>query len=320
MDNKIYKELYEKIKESNYIVLLTHKNPDPDTIGSALALSSYLKTKQKKHKVFNVSKNSLPQKLEFLEGFSKIVEQLPTNYDLVIYLDCSNEFMVGRPIDKNVFSIVIDHHQTSSKDANISFIDPNSGSTGELVFDFFSYNNIKITKEIATALYVSIYEDTVGFSTPRTTANTFNKIAKLVNTGIDVAIISNKLKRSDSLAKYRALPKILDTLELYNEGKIATIYCEDIWLEQSGAKSSELDFVSNLVLNIAIVKVVIYFRKVDNKIRVSLRGKGELNLSKIAQNFNGGGHKNAAGFIMDEKSIKKAKDEVLNFLKNHIFD
>jgi len=320
MERKVYKKIYEKIEEARYILLLTHKNPDPDTLGSALALSSYLQRNQKKHKVFNLSKNSLPRKLEFLTGYSKIVDQLPKSYDLVIYIDCSEESMVGTKIDKEVFSISIDHHQIDNSDLNLSLINPDSGSTGELIFDFFTYNDIKTTKDIATALYVSIYEDTVGFTTPRTTSNTFNTIAKLVDTGIDVATIANKLTRNDSLAKYRVLPKVLDTLELHCEGNIATVYCKELWLQQSGVDSSEIDFVPNMILNIAIVKVAVYFRKVDNKIRVSLRGKGDVNLSEVAKHFDGGGHKNAAGFNIEDSSIKELKERVLSYLKNHTFD
>ena len=319
MENNLYKNILNKIEEAHYILLLTHKNPDSDTLGSALALSSYLKIKQKKHKVFNLSKNALPRKLEFLDGFSKIVDQLPKFYDLVIYLDCSEEFMVGTTIDKEVFSIVIDHHKTSKKDANMFLVDEISASTGELVFDLFHHNKIKITQDMATALYVSIYEDSVGFTTPRVTAKTFEKIGKLVETGIDVEFISDQLKRNDSLAIYRALPRVLDTLELHYEGNIATLYCEEIWLEQSGADSSELDFISNMVLNIKLVNVVVYLRKVDNTIRVSLRGKSKIDLSKVAQNFNGGGHKNAAGFTIEAETIKEVKGRVLNYFKNHTF-
>lgn len=319
MKTNIYKEIYKKIEESNYILILTHKNPDPDTIGSALALSGYLQNKRKKHKVFNFSKES-QRKLNFLAGFEKITNRLPQSYDLVIYIDCSEDYMVGASLDKDIFSIAIDHHQTSKQEANICLIDPSSGSTGELVFEFYRQNNIKFTKEIATALYVAIFDDTVGFTVPRTSEQTFEKITELVKTGIEPSFIADKLIRQDSLAKYRALPKVLNTLELHCEGRVATIYLEDEWVEETGVDIAHIDGVTNMVLNIAVVNIAVYFRKVDSKVRVSLRGKGDIDLSKLAQHFNGGGHKNAAGFYMENKSLELSKEEFLDFFKNYTFD
>jgi len=320
MENKIYKDIFNKVTESNYILLLTHKNPDPDTIGSALAFGSYLQSIQKKYKVFNIDKNSVPKKLEFLKGSNKITEQLPKSYDLVIYFDCSEDSMVGTSINKDIFSIIFDHHKTGKNDLNIVLNDSSCASTGEVVFDFFEKNNITISKDMATALYVSIFSDTVGFTTPRVNATTFEKLSKLTQTGIDPSFIANRLQQQDSLAKYRALPKILNSLELYREGKVATIYCKEKWIIQSGAELSELDFISNMILNIAIVETVAYFRKVDNYIRVSLRGKGNIDLTKIALKFDGGGHKNAAGFNLDIKSIDEAKRCFLDSIKNYTFD
>jgi len=319
MQNKIYKEVFDKINESNYILLLTHKNPDPDTIGSALSLGNYLQSIKKKYKVFNISKASIPRKLEFLKGCNKITEQLPKSYDLVIYFDCSEEKMIGTTINKDVLSIAFDHHKTAGSTLDFLVNDENKGSTGEVIFEFFEKNNIKISKDMATSLYVSIFSDTIGFTTPRVDAKTFQKLSKLLETGIDPSVIANRLQREDSLAKYRALPKVLESLELHFEGKIATVYCEESWIEESGVELSELDFVSNMVLNIAIVEISAYFRKIDNSIRVSLRGKGDFDLTKIAQQFNGGGHKNAVGFTLDGVSIEEAKRCFLSSLKNYTF-
>lgn len=319
MKKQLFYQLFEKIQYSNYILIVTHKNPDADTLGSALALGNYLDSSRKKYKIYNQT-TCFPKKWEFLKGLNKITNQLPKQYDLIIYVDCSEEKMVGIELTNDIFSIAIDHHQTTSFAQDLSIIDSTSGSTGELVYNFFEYNNIKFTKDIATPLYVAIYEDTVGFTTPRTTSLTFGKITRLIQAGIEPAYISNQLLRQDSLAKYRAIPRVLDTLELHYAGNIATVYCENQWVEQTGVSLEELDFISNMVLNIAIVKVSAYFRMVDNKVRVSLRGKSNIDLSDIAKKFNGGGHKDAAGFNIETLCIEEAKEEFLKYFKNHIFD
>jgi phosphoesterase RecJ-like protein len=103
------------------------------------------------------------------------------------------------------------------------------------------------------------------------------------------------------------MPKILETLELHNEGMIASVYLDKNWIKQTGATVNECDDIVNMVLSIAIVEVVAYFRIVDNKTRVSLRSKGDIDVSIIAQRFDGGGHKNAAGLSLDTLCIDTAK-------------
>jgi phosphoesterase RecJ-like protein len=107
------------------------------------------------------------------------------------------------------------------------------------------------------------------------------------------------------------MPKILDTLELHKEGKIASVYLQSDWLKQTGASINECDDIVNMVLSIGIVQAVMYFRIVHNKTRVSLRSKGNIDVSLIAQNFDGGGHKNAAGLSINTLDISEAKKLLL---------
>ncbi|MEA3314340.1 MAG: DHHA1 domain-containing protein, partial [Campylobacterota bacterium] len=120
-----------------------------------------------------------------------------------------------------------------------------------------------------------------------------------------------------SLAKYRILPKILDTLELHFEGKFATVYLEPKWLDETGATLTESDDVVDMILKISIVEAVGYIRDKKGKARVSLRSKDDLDVSIIAQEFNGGGHKNAAGLTIDTSNIQEAKDNLLKSVKKY---
>ena len=308
------KLILDQINDAHYILIVTHKNPDADTISSALALSNFMYENKIKHKVYNSDKN-IPRRLNFLPKFDKITPIVPKYYDLVIYVDCANTYRSDIVIEDDKKIINIDHHQSNDNFGFINVVDDKKASNAEVIFEFFQYNNIKISKNIATCLYVGIYDDSIAFTTPRTTKETFSKIQALADTGIDFSQIANDLTRRDSLARYRILPKILETLQLHNEGELATIYLDDIWLKETGATVNECDDVVDMALNIAIVKIVAYFRIIDGKVRVSLRGKGTYDLSDIASRFGGGGHKNAAGLTIDVASIKEAKTIFLEEVK-----
>ena len=308
------KNTLELILKSHYVLILTHKNPDADTISCSLALSNYMYENKIKHKVFN-SSNNLPRALDFLSKFDKITNKIPSYYDLVIYVDCGDKKRVDIDIDKDLKVVNIDHHKSNTMFGDINIVDDTKGSCAEVVFDFFKINDLKISKNIAECLYVGIYDDNLAFTTTRTTNSTFETINKLLQTGIKPSKIADNLLRRDSLAKYRILPKILNTLDLSNEGKIATIYLEDEWLKETGAMPQECDDVINMILSIAVVNVVCYFRVIDDRVRVSLRSKNDIDVSIIAKNFNGGGHKNAAGISMNTNSIVDAKDHLVLFIK-----
>ena len=305
------------IEESRYILILTHLNPDADTISCALALSNYMFENKIKHKVFNVSKK-IPRNLSFLPKFDKITNQLPKFYDLVIYVDCADQKRVGIDIDSSAKVINIDHHQSNTNFADINIVNDKKASAAEVVYDFFEQNNIHISKNVATCLYVGIYDDSIAFTTPRTDTNTFRVINNLIDIGIKPSEIAINFSQKDSLARYRIMPKILKTLELQSEGKIATIFLKDKWLKSTGASVEECDDIVNMILKISVVEVVCYLRIVDNKVRVSLRSKSDFDVSKIAKIFNGGGHKNAAGLSVETSNIKDAKSQIVKTIQSYI--
>ena len=316
MENR-YKDSLNLIKEAHYILILTHQNPDADTISCALSLSNFMFENKIKHKVFN-SSSDIPRVLNFLPKFDKITTQIPKFYDLIIYVDCADKKRVGIELVDDVKIINIDHHQSNNNFGDINIVDASKASTAEVLYNFFEQNNLKISKNTAQCLYVGIYDDSIAFTTPRTTKETFQTINKLVATGISPSKIADNLLRRDSLARYRILPKILETLELHLEGKLATIYMDENWIKETGASTHECDDVVNMVLNIAIVEVIAYFRVLNGKVRVSLRSKNEIDVSNIAKNFNGGGHKNAAGLSIDTTIIDDAKQKIVGVIKNSI--
>ncbi|RDX35392.1 bifunctional oligoribonuclease/PAP phosphatase NrnA [Arcobacter sp. HD9-500m-PIT-SAG03] len=298
------------IEKSRYVLIITHINPDADTISSALAISNLLFENKIKHKVYNIGKN-LPQNLDFINRFDKISNQMPSHFDLAISVDCGSIKRFGFELDSSIPLINIDHHKSNNDFGTINIVNYHKSSTAEVLYDFFKYNGLYITKEIATALYVGIYDDSLGFTISRCDEMTFEKVNFLVKCGAQPAQIADKLIRRDSLAKYRVIPKVLDSLELYDEGKVAVIYLQPLWLKQTGATVVDCEVVLDMIYNIGVVKIALFLRVVNEKVRVSLRSKDDIDISLVAQKFGGGGHVQAAGCSVDCADVLEAKEIIL---------
>jgi phosphoesterase RecJ-like protein len=310
VDMSEYTKALELIEKSRYILIITHVNPDPDSIGSALALSNLFHENKIKHKVFNIS-SDLPQNLDFIPRFEKITDQLPAFFDLAISVDCGTYKRLGFELDSSIPLINFDHHKSNNSFGVVNIVDSQKSSTAELVFEFFKHNGLYITKDSATALYVGIYDDTLAFSLGRCDEVTFEKINFLVECGASPSGIANKLLRRDSLAKYRIIPKVLDSLELFKDGEIASIIAMEEWFKQTGAHNRDCEDALDMIMSMAIVKIAIFVRVVNGVSRVSLRSKGQIDVSAVAMKFDGGGHFNASGCTLEILDVNKAKEIVL---------
>ena len=311
VDTSSFNEALSLIEKSRYILIVTHVSPDPDTISSALALSNYFQENRIKHKVFNKKLSDIPQRLNFINRFDKMVQEFPQSYDLMITVDCGSRKRTGFELPTDIPIINFDHHKSNDNFGTVNLVDANKSSTAEVIYDFFHFNGLYITKKSAEALYVGIYEDSIAFTTPRCDEFTYEKINFLVKCGADPSYIAQKLIQRDSLAKYRIIPKIFDSLELHREGEVATIYCLPEWLKQTGAVLHETEVVLDMILNMGIVQIAVYLRVQNGKTRVSLRSKQKIDVAQVAAVFHGGGHLNAAGCSVETTNIEEAKEIIL---------
>lgn len=315
LETNIYIDALELMKNSHYVLILTHKNPDADTIACGLALSNFLSETKIKHKVFNKTKD-LPINLDYLNRFKKITNQMPDFYDLVIYIDCGDKKRSSVNIKDDVKIINIDHHASNNNFGDLNIIDNAKSSTAEVLYEFFEENNLNITSDVATCLYTSIYSDSLGFSTPRVNEQTFKIAHQLILCGANPSLIADKLLRRESLAKFRLLPLVLDSLELHLEGKVGTIYVLPIWLKRTGATLRDIENTVNMILSISVVDIAILLYVANDSTKISLRSKNNIDISKIASKLDGGGHKMAAGCTIKTTDINEAKKQILNLIKS----
>lgn len=311
----VYQEALEAIKNSHYILILTHINPDADTLSCGLALSNFMFENKINHKVFNKMDN-LPRSVDYLSKFGNITNKLPDYYDLAIYVDCGDKKRPAIEINEGVKVINIDHHASNDNFGDINIVDDSKSSTAEVLYQFFKQNDLKISSNTATCLYTGIYDDSIRFSTPRVDGETFEIAHHLCSCGANPSYIADILTRRETLAKLRLLPFVLQSLELHLEGKVGTIYVLPEWLKTSGADYRDVEDAVNMVLSLAVVDIAILLRPSNGKTRISLRSKNGVDVAKIAAKFNGGGHTMAAGCTIENEDVLLAKNEIVNYIKD----
>jgi phosphoesterase RecJ-like protein len=215
----MYKKIWNKIQESDNIVLISHVNPDGDALGSSLSMYNILKNEGKNVSVCNVT--DLATYLDFLPNFNKVKKELPKTIDLMISFDCGSFDRLG--IDRrDYFLINIDHHVSNTNYGDLNLIE-DAASTSQVVFNILEANNIKIDKDSAICIYTALVTDTGNFQYESVNAEVFRVASELVKCGVSPEFVSKMLYERDRLSRLRFLAKALDTLELFVEGQVGIV-------------------------------------------------------------------------------------------------
>ncbi|MCX7947004.1 MAG: bifunctional oligoribonuclease/PAP phosphatase NrnA [candidate division WOR-3 bacterium] len=301
------------------ICLIAHSNPDPDCIGSMLALYNYLNKFNKD--VIMISKDEPIGTIKYLKGFDKIIRlgNLPET-DLYVLIDQSEVERSGiNPEefkDKNI--IKIDHHITNKKYSEYDYIDENAPSTTSLMLELMrNYNEELIDENIAECIFVGLSADTGNFSFSNLKV-AFENALYLANRGFNINRFSEKFLRNQSINRMELIRLALSTLRY--EDNIGYIIIRKKFYEISGAKKYENYGIVDIPLSLSNVKVALKFEEMENGWKVNLRSKENIDVQKFAEKHNGGGHKNASAFRINEKIpeselIERIIEDLKNYLK-----
>lgn len=315
------REILNIINNSSNILIITHVNPDGDTLGSASALKSYLCDINKKSDILIQIKDNFnfPNAYSFLPHLNNSVNfsTLKNDYDLIIALDTASIDRIineARTIFENAENtIVIDHHKTNKGYGKINHIKGGISSTGEVLFDLFNKLDIEITKEMAIGLYTAILTDTGCFKYESTTSHTFEIASILSKKEIDTALIAdlcytNKPKNLILFQNY-----VISNSNFILNNKIAyALITKDI-IEKFSAKDEYTEGIAETLRSISGVEIALVLKETDSGVKVSIRTT-EADATKIVEKFNGGGHKKAAGCTIKEK-INTAVEELIKAAK-----
>ena len=282
-----------EIRARQRFVVTSHARPDGDGIGSALACGQILRMMGKDVEV--VMHDRVPRIYQNLPFADRVVQAdaVPAN-DAVILLECDGTRRALLEGLDECFLINIDHHLSGRNFGHINWIDSRVMATAELVFRLARRACVPVDPDMATCLYTGLMTDTGSFMFEGTNEHTFSVARELVLAGADPALCARHIYFGHSTAKLRLLGAALSNL--HREGPLAWIWITQEQMHRFGAREEDCEGLVNYALSIADVQVAIFFRELpDGRFRVSLRSKGEVNVSTVAEHFGGGGHKCASG-------------------------
>ncbi len=332
MENNFLSAFKRIISTQKKIVIIPHRNPDGDALGSALALKHFLDAK--KHNVSVVSPNDYPTFLKWLPGESDIIKFSKTpsiardkinKAKLIFGLDFNSlsriqdlsEIVKKTKVDK----IMIDHHESPEFFANLNYSDPSMSSTCEMVYNIINASDSKLLdKKIACCLYTGIMTDTGSFRYPSTTSMTHKVVSHLINLGANGSDIHQKIFDSSSLSRLKLLGISLSNLIKIPDLPVVYITLSKEELVLCDFKKGDTEGFVNYGLSLKGVNFSCMMIENENegKIKMSFRSQGGFSVDNFARNyFNGGGHLNAAGGVSME-SLDKTITHFKNALKNHI--
>ncbi len=315
--------LKEVLRKKKDIVITTHLNPDGDAIGSSLGLYNFLLAKG--HKVTVIPPNDYPEFLSWMQGCEKIIPydknvkkcaKLIASADIIFCLDYNALSRIDK-MEEAVstakgFKILVDHHLFPQKFADINFSDTSACSTCQLIFELIDGMGEKdmLTKDISNCLYTGIMTDTGSFRFDATTADTHRIVAELLEAGAQKTFIHEQVYDTNSENRMKLLGHALaHKLTVLEDFKTAFISLSAEELERFHHQKGDTEGFVNYALSVNKVKFAAIFIERDDIVKISFRSKGNFDANTFArENFEGGGHFNAAGahsdLSLDETLLK----------------
>lgn len=283
----------------NKIAIATHTRPDGDALGSSVGLYYGLTTLLGKE-VHLLCDCPVPKKVDFLYGMDKFRQVADNDYDLVFLCDC-NEFSRTGNLTFNFKSIkktvCIDHHQSVGKPCDINYIDPKSASCSEIVLDILLENGVEISSDLANALYTGLMTDSGNFCHTNVTEQTFLHGAKLYQLGANPNLLTRRVFKLLEGNKVKLLGRAMSDLKFFDDRRIAYFYIAKKTLEELQCESVQTEGLIDNALSAEGVQIAVAVMegKTSNEYKISLRGISGIEVSRVAESFGGGGHKQAAG-------------------------
>jgi phosphoesterase RecJ-like protein len=293
------------------ITILSHINPDADTIGTALGIYTLLKAYGKEVEVVNADLN-IPQYLDFLPNFSKIKREIEFNQSLVIACDSGSIDRLGFDLDNREI-LNIDHHKSNTNYGKVNIVKPTYASASQVAFEIFR-SQFKIDQAVATCFYTALVSDTQYFSTNSVTKEVFDVASDMIAYDIDVSMVAYNLNQRRTLSSLRILSSALQNLELHYDGELVSMIITKERIKEAGARYHDLMGVVDHAISLATAKIAIVAIELEEVVRISMRSKG-VDVATLAVMFGGGGHCSAAGFETNELNSKKLMETLIVKIK-----
>ncbi len=316
-------EVLAELRSGDKFLLTTHENPDGDALGSLVAMNEILRALGKDTVMFlSAEEFPLPYEYRWLP-LENVSHALPDDAEerTIVFLDCGNiDRMPVSFLGRDDARIVnIDHHHDNTRFGTANFVVDGASSTAEIIWDLNKDLGAELTTELAQALYVGLVTDTGKFQYENTTPRSHLMAADLLAHGVEVHEIFRRLYEHVPLAKLQLLARVLSRIERYDDGRLTVSYILRSDYEETGADEN---FSEGIVDHIRALEGTVVGALVreqlkegrDGVLKVSLRASAaEVDVSVIAREEGGGGHRQAAGF-----SSTRSREELIEFLRAEI--
>lgn len=293
-------------------LMLGHVHPDADVLGTLLALGLALEARG--WTVAFGGPHPGPRHLAFLPGIDRyaVLAGVEPPLDVVVLTDCPDpgrtEGLLERARATGATVVNIDHHHDNRRYGDVDWIEPRAAATGEMIHDLLRALGTPMTPDIATNLFTAIHTDTGSFRYSNVTPDTLRIAAALVAAGAEPARVSSHLYEQRPPEALRWLSQALGRVRLSDDGRVAWLALPAGLVPEAFVEAEDL---VNYPRSIASVRVACLLREHDGTVKVSLRAKGDVDVSAVARGFGGGGHPNAAGCTVPGP-LEAATDLVLH--------
>ncbi|HVW89100.1 MAG TPA: bifunctional oligoribonuclease/PAP phosphatase NrnA [Gaiellaceae bacterium] len=310
----------DAIRAHDRFVVVSHENPDGDALGSLLATTLALRALGKDAVMYLAGDAPFPREYAFLD-LSEVVRELPADMEerVLLAVDCANERRIGEsrdPIERAKLVVDVDHHHDNSRFGDVNMIVAEASSSAEMVRDVLRELDVPLTPEIAEALYVGLVTDTGRFQYSNTTPKALRLAAELVEAGADVHGIFRHVYETVQFAKLKLLARALERAQVFESGRLVVSYLVRGDFADVGAEEPFSEGIIDYLRAVEGSEMVALIREPPRddgpKHRISLRSShDEVDVSAIARQRGGGGHRQAAGFSSEE-SIP----EIVEFIRS----
>ncbi len=301
----------EILREMDDIVILSHRNPDGDTLGSAFALHYILNQLGKRSRV--ECHDGFPKQYSYL-----LLDYKPEDFEpkAVVAVDIADEQLFGENLEKyrGKVDLCIDHHGSNKHYAKNWLVRDTAAACCEIIEDIcYGFEEAEITKIIADCIYTGVSTDTGCFRYSNTTGHTHAVAGRMFKAGCDFVMINRAMFEVKSFSRIAIEREVLNSLELYFENRCALVCITREMLERTGAEEAELEGVAAMPREVEGVLVGITLRQRDNGYKISLRSGDEVDASVLCGKLGGGGHRCAAGCFI-EGDFETAKKTILRIV------
>lgn len=314
----------EVVHSAKSFVLCGHRSPDGDCIGSQLTLYHALRALGKKVTCLLVPGYSIDSALLFLSGASDMVpaDEFEDQAEVFIACDVPTLDRMGgaaKVHEACQTTITIDHHATEVPMSDYTYVDPDSASTSMIAWELVKVLGVTPTQEIAECAFTGLMTDTGAFQFQNSDAAAFAAAAEMVAVGARPSEVSREVFQSRRLPSLRLEELILQRMEFLADGQGVISYLTKEDFVQAGAVKADAEPLINLLRSVEGVRVASILREEEGSVRGSFRSKDSTNVAILAQKFNGGGHKAAAGFTIYapiEEAVKQISEELSSLLES----